>query len=101
RQDRLLIKVIMPKQGTERKVAGGGSAPKPFRPVDSGYRQRLAGQVSAIRKAIAPQIKTAGAAPVRVKLISKAAAKSHRPEHLFSSQSCPIVGAGRLGELFV
>jgi hypothetical protein len=36
-----------------------------------------------------------------VKLIPKAAAKSHRPEYLFSPQSCPIVGAGKLGELFV
>ena len=101
RQERLLIKVIMPKQGTERKVAGGGTPPKPFRPVDAKYRASLSSQVSAIRNAIAPQIKTAGAAPVRVKLLSKAAAKSHRPEHLFSLQSCRIVGGGNLGELFV
>ncbi len=100
-QERLLIKVIMPRQGTERKVLGGGTPPKPFRDVDTKYRTRLSTQVSAIRKAVAPQIRTGGAAPVRVKLLSKAAAKSHRPEHLFSSQSCPIVGAGRLGELFV
>ena len=38
---------------------------------------------------------------MRVKLLSQAAAKSHRPEHLFSPQSCPIVGGGSLGELFV
>jgi serine protease AprX len=48
-----------------------------------------------------PQIRRVGAAPVRVKLLSKAAAKSHRPENLFSPQSCPIIGGGRLGELFV
>lgn len=101
RQERLLIKVIMPKQGTERKVPGGGLPPKPFRTVDAKYRARLSSQVSAIRAAIVPQIRTAGAAPVRVKLLSKAAAKSHRPEHLFSSQSCPIVGGGSLGELFI
>ncbi len=101
RQERLLIKVIMPKQGTERKVPGGGSPPKPFRPVDKKYRASLSSQVSAIRTAIEPQIKTAGAAPVRVKLVSKAAAKSHRPENLFSAQSCPIVGGGSLGELFI
>ena len=101
RQKRLLIKVIMPKQGTERKVAGGGAPPRPFRPVDEKYRARLSSQVSAIRTAIVPQIKIAGAAPVRVKLLSKAAAKSHRPENLFSPQSCPIVGGGSLGELFV
>ena len=101
RQERLLIKVIMPKQGTERKVAGGGTPPKPFRPVDAKYRARLSSQVSAIRTALVPQIRTAGAAPVRVKLLSKASAKSHRPEHLFSPESCPIVGGGSLGELFV
>ena len=101
RQQRLLIKVIMPKQGTERKVPGGGTPPKPFRTVDAKYRSSLSSQVTAIRTAIAPQIKMAGAAPVRVKLLSKAVAKSHRPEHLFSPQSCPIVGGGSLGELFV
>ena len=101
RPDRLLIKVIMPKQGTERKVPGGGSPPKPFRTVDKKYRASLSSQVSAIRTAIEPQIKTAGAAPVRVKLVPKAAAKSHRPENLFSAQSCPIVGGGGLGELFI
>ena len=101
RQQRLLIKVIMPKQGTERKVPGGGTPAKPFRTVDAKYRSSLSSQVTAIRTAIAPQIKTAGAAPVRVKLLLKAVAKSHRPEHLFSTQSCPIVGGGSLGELFV
>jgi hypothetical protein len=100
-QEHLLIKVIMPKQGTERKVPGGGPPPKPFRTVDAKYRARLSTQISAIRAAIVPQIRTAGAAPVRVKLLPRAAAKSHRPEHLFSPQSCPIVGGGRLGELFV
>ena len=41
RQERLLIKVIMPKQGTERKVSGGGTPPKPFRLVDAKYRASL------------------------------------------------------------
>jgi len=101
RQERLLIKVIMPKQYTERKVPPGGTPPKPFRLVDQKYRASLSSQVTAIKSAIIPQIKIAGAAPVKVKLVSQAAAKSHRPEHLFSSQSCPIVSGGGLGELFV
>ena len=100
-RDRLLIKVIMPKQGTERRVQGGGLPPKPFRSVDSIYRSSLCSQISAIRTAIAPQVRKTEAAPVRVKLISKAAAKSHRPDRLFSTSSCPIIGVGRLGELFV
>jgi serine protease AprX len=99
--ERLPIKLIMPKQGTERRISGGGTPPVPFRTVDGKYRSRLSTQVSAIRTAVVPQIKRVGAAPVRVKLLSKAAAKSHRPDHLFSANSCPIIGAGRLGELFV
>ena len=101
KRERLLIKVIMPKQGTERKVPGGGPPSRPFRTVDSKYRARLSSQVSALRSAVLPQVRRGGGAPVRVKLLSKAAAKSHRPEHLFSPQSCPIIGGGRLGELFV
>lgn len=99
--ERLLIKVIMPKQGTERKVPGGGPPPTPFRTVDAEYRTRLSSQVTALRSAVAPQLQRLGSAPVRVKLLSKAAAKSHRPENLFSPESCPIIGGGRLGELFV
>jgi len=91
----------MPRQGTERRVKVGGSTPKPFRPVDALYRTRLSHQVSAIRDAVVPQIQQTGVAPVRVKLLSRAAAKSHRPENLFSPESCPIIGSGRLGELFV
>lgn len=101
RHDRLPIKLIMPKQGTERRVSGGGAPPKPFREVGPEYRARLSNQVAAVHQAIAPQLKLTRAAPVRVKIMAKAAAKSHRPEHLFSDQSCPIIGAGRLGELFI
>lgn len=98
---RLPIKLIMPRQGAERKVPGGGAPPKPFRSVDADYRRRLSNQVSSIKQGLNEQLKRVGVAPVRVKLLPEASAKSHRPENLFSNQSCPIVGAGRLGELFV
>lgn len=101
RYDRLPIKLIMPKQGTERRITAGGTPPKPFRAVDAKYRSQLSNQVAALRSAIVPQIRRTGTAPIRVKLLSKAAAKSHRPEHLFSPESCPIIGSGRLGELFL
>ena len=99
--ERLPIKLIMPKQGAERRVPGGRSPLKPFRPVSADYRQSLGIQVEAIQKAIGPQLRKTNVAPVRVKLIPQALAKSHRPERLFSEESCPIVGAGSLGELFV
>jgi len=101
RPERLPIKLVLPRQGTERKVKAGGELPKPFRTVDDDYRRSLSHQVSAIRHAILPQVRRTGAAPVRVKLLPKAAAKSHRPEQLFSQSSCPIIGVGRLGEIFV
>ena len=101
RHDRLPIKVIMPKQGVERKVSGGGAAPTPFRTVDAKYRSRLSNQVAALRSLVLPQSRRTGASPVRVKLIAKAVAKTHRPDSVFSPQSCPIIGGGRLGELFI
>ena len=101
RHDRLPIKLIMPKQGVERKVPGGGAPARPFRTVNTKYRTHLSNQVSALRNVVLPQSRRTGVAPARVKLIPKAAAKSHRPDSLFSPESCPIIGAGRLGELFV
>lgn len=99
--DRLPIKLILPAQGKEKPVQGGGSPPKPFRTVDDKYRQRLYTQVLKIREAVVPQVKSVGSAPMRVKLITEASAKSHRPERIFSPTTCPIIGAGRLGELFM
>ncbi|GMU68262.1 MAG: hypothetical protein AMXMBFR37_05950 [Steroidobacteraceae bacterium] len=99
--DRLPIKLIMPKQGAEKRVPGGGAPPKPFRTVDAAYRRGLVQQVSNVKNTVAGDIKKTGVVPVRVKLIAKAAAKSHRPDNLFSHETCPIVGAGRLGELFL
>ena len=100
-EKRLPIKFIMPKQGSELRTKGGGGAKKPFRPIDSAYRERLSNQIMEIRKSLPKQIKNVGAAPVRVSLIPEAIAKTHRPEKLFSESTCPIIGAGGLGELFV
>ena len=46
-------------------------------------------------------MRRAGSAPLRVKLVATASAKSHRPEHLFAPDTCPIISSGSLGELFV
>ena len=100
-EKRLPIKFIMPKQGSELRTKGGGGAKKPFRPIDSAYRERLSNQIMEIRKSLPEQIKNVGAAPIRVSLIPEGIAKTHRPEKLFSERTCPIIGAGGLGELFV
>ena len=98
---RLPIKVILAKQGRERSVQGGGSRRQPFCQVDTEFRERLGRQVSVLRKAIAPVASRTGGVPARVKLHHLATAKSHRPGTLFSSKTCPIIGAGAHGELFV
>ena len=99
--NRLPIKLIMPNQGRERPVPGGGSPPKPFKDITPAVRASLGTQITAIKDSLAPQIVRAGAAPIRVQLIGKALAKSHRPEKLFNDRTCPIIGAGTHGELYL
>ena len=99
-QDRLPIKLILPNQGKQKRVPGGGKK-KLFRPVTTEYRNSLARQVGAIREAVTPAMRRAGSAPLRVKLVATASAKSHRPDRLFAPDTCPIIGSGSLGELFV
>ena len=95
------IKVILPQQGKERRPPRGGSKALPFRSVDYEFRMRLKHQVDALHRAIVPLAQRIGSAPMRVKLHPRALAKSHRPEMLFSKSTCPIVGAGGMGELFL
>jgi hypothetical protein len=99
--ERLPIKLILPHQGAERRITGGGGGADPFRDVDAAYRRSLSTQVSAIRDAVFRQPSPPSAAPMRVKLLTRATAKSHRPNRLFAPDVCPIVGAGAPGELFV
>lgn len=101
KHERLPIKVVMPKQGQERKIPGGGGGINPFRTVDDNYRSSLAKQVEAIGSILKTQAQRSAGAPVRVKLLPKACAKSHRPDNLFSDKTCPIIGVGHLGELFI
>jgi len=89
RHERLPIKLIMPKQGIERRVPSGGTPPKPFRLVDSKYRRYLSNQVEALRNAVLPQIRHTRTAPIRVKLLSKAVAKSHRRSIFFRPNRVP------------
>lgn len=99
--ERRPIKVVLPEQGTRRRVPPGGSSRDPFKVVDHDFRASLLNQVAAISRSLKGPLDTVGVAPLRVKLTPKAYAKSHRPRKLFSHNTCPIVGAGQLGELFV
>ena len=96
---RLPIKLVLPKQGTERRVTGGGGEKKPFRQVTRAYRENLVNQVEAAERTV--PWGDLPAAPMRVRILPKATAKTHRPLSLFSDRTCPIVGVGRSDELFV
>ena len=98
---RLYIKVILPKQGQEQKKAGGGKAPEPLKPVTPEFRQSLLTQLSGIEEVFALTPPQGAVVPARVKLEVQAQAKTHRPDKLFSPETCPIIGAGLPGELFV
>lgn len=99
--ERLPIKLILPNQGASKKVTVQGSNREPLRDVTEDFRRSLDIQVGAISEALRPQLERTGAAPIRVQLMHRALAKSHRPNRLFSERTCPIIGAGQLGELYV
>jgi len=99
--ERLPIKVILPDQAEIKPVKGFGPDNIPFTPVTEQFRERLSTMVLKTYGELADSFKTIDVAPARLRLIKKAFAKSHRPENLFSDDTCPIIGAGKLGELFI
>jgi serine protease AprX len=99
--ERLLIKVILPKQGKEKKNPGGGGEITPFKTVTPALRQSLTQQLLAARAEVEPLKDTTGVMPLKIMLIDKALAKSHVPDVLFSDTTCPIIGVGRPCEMFV
>ena len=99
--EHLPIKIINPKQGREVKVQPGGPPSLPFKTVNVHLRGTLSGYVRNIEEKLKQDIDKLGVVPVRVELLRKAIAKTHRPEGLFSDRTCPIIGAGKLGELFI
>lgn len=99
---RLPIKLILPNQGQNRPVKGGGGPVKPFKEVTQEYRTSLNRQVLEIEKTV-HQLGSSSRrlVPLRLELIPKAVAKSHRPKRLFSDKTCPVIGAGKMGELYL
>lgn len=100
-EERLLIKVILPNQGKEKKTPGGGGEKTPFKSITPALRQSLATQLVAAQAEVEPLMDVTGVMPLKVLLIDKALAKSHVPDALFSEQTCPIIGVGRPCEMFV
>ena len=88
---------IKPKvnRGGESTIFGDGATPK--------LRQKLNEQTQDVLKFFQQTFANWDNAPgvAKVTLVEKALAKSHRPNNLFSSTTCPIIGTLNYGELLI
>jgi serine protease AprX len=81
----------------------GGAPRKVFGEVNDEVRQSLGAKVDAAKRHFSSTFVTTQGLPAVVKITLKkeAVAKSHRPTDVFNSGTCPIIGGGKLGELYV
>ncbi len=99
----LPLKVVPTLERDFYRPEGRGGAKKVFGTVNAELRELLAGQVAQVHshfiESFARYPNLPAVASVQIK--QDAIAKSHRPESLFSHQTCPIIGAEGLGRLLV
>ncbi|MBI5818677.1 MAG: S8 family peptidase [Verrucomicrobia bacterium] len=100
-EERLYVKIVMPKQGVEKKKHGGGGKIKPFGAVTSATRARLVAGLEPVETLLADIPLDRPVLPLKAILAAKALAKSHWRDVLFNPNSCPIIGVGKPGELFL
>ena len=100
--ERLYIKVILPNQGEEkRRSRRSGENPSRSKMSPPRLGRSLLLQLGKIEATLKSIPVPARVVPAKVTLEEKAIAKSHRPDVLFTTATCPIIGAGKPGELFV
>ncbi len=100
-EDRLFIKVILPKQAKEQKKIGRGAEPEPFKTVTTQFRNKLLSKVHNINKQFENLPQELRAIPARVTIEAKALAKTHTPTSLFNEKTWSIIGKGETKEIFV
>ena len=101
---RLPVKIVVPREeDIHLPEHSGGGEPKVFGEVTSEVRGTLDYQVDQVYRHFETSFRSSPRLPsvARVLLKPKALAKSHRPEALLKNSSCPVIGIGNLGELFV
>jgi serine protease AprX len=103
--DKLLpIKVVFPREDVDYQLPDhGGGTFRVFGQVNREVRNKRIDEVERIAVHFGPQFRIWKGAPAvaKVMLKEKAVAKTHRPTRLFREDTCPIIGANRLGELYV
>ena len=102
-QTLLPIRIVFPSANDSRPQQGGGSSRQPFCDVTPELRQGFSDQLSLLEQHFEDSFRNHPNLPgvAKVTLIDKALAKSHRPLDIFNENTCPIIGANRLGELYV
>ncbi|MDR3405893.1 MAG: S8 family peptidase [Chthoniobacter sp.] len=100
-QERLYVKIVMPKQCAEKRKPGGGGKIKPFAVVTTAVRHRLLAELEPVEKLLATVHQNRPVVPLKAILTPKALAKSHWRDALFDERSCPVIGAGKPGEFFL
>lgn len=99
---RLPIKIVMPRESEFQPPDGGGGPAKVFGDVTAEVREALDYQVGEVEQHFRETFqRTSLPAVARVALKPTALAKSHRPTDLFNERTCPIIGVGGFGELYV
>ena len=100
---RLPIKVVIPSPEDFVGRLPGGSGPKIFPGDLAEKRSKCLEDLDRIGDYFARSFRTHPRLPIvaKVTLHREALAKTHRPSALFSLETCPIFGAGRMGELFI
>ena len=103
-EDELLpIKIVFRRDEDYEPRGSVRTLRKTLGTVTQEIREQFARQVADVNQYFSRSFKTWPGVPAiaRVQLIPKALAKSHRPHYLFNSDTCPVVGGGKLGELYV
>ncbi|MGD2249017.1 MAG: S8 family peptidase [Candidatus Methanofastidiosia archaeon] len=107
-EKKLPIRVVRTKQEPKKKKRGGGDKKIFFKDEEKEkkfpIRQKsLIEDIKNIEVYFQESFKKYPNIPhvSKAQLVEKAIAKSHRPTYLFSEATCPIIGVGKLGQLFV
>ena len=100
---KLPLKVVPALETDFYHPEAGGGPKKIFGEVSREFRERLSAQVIEIRDQFAPSFKEFPSVPAvaRARVREDAVAKSHRPTTIFTTNTCPIIGAEGLGDLLV
>ncbi len=98
--DRRPIRLVLTEDRDLTSVPASGGPRKVFKEVDESFRQNISKDLDAIEEKFSEQLTTQNLPVVATATLEgEALAKSHRPETLFTPQTCPIIGWDSIGSL--